>query len=170
MKMGKKYTFTDNDYTDIENARKHNRDKQTEKRLYVLILRCQGKKLADIVEITGFVRSHICDIIRKYFDEGLEAIAKKHYKGNRRNMSQEDEAAFVEAYRKQAEEGKVIEVKEIRDAYEKVVGHRIGKGQIYRVLRRQGWRKVMPRSKHPKKASEEAIDASKKLTIASKQL
>lgn len=164
--MKRKYTFTDNDYEAIKNARKSNRDKQIEKRLYVLIMRCEGKKLQEIVEITGFVRSHICNMIRKYFEEGLGAIAEKHYKGNRRNMSTEEEAAFVETYRKQAEQGKIVEVKEIRDAYEKAVGHRIGKGQIYRVLQRQGWRKVMPRSRHPKKASDEAIEASKKLTIA----
>ncbi len=33
------------------------------------------------------------------------------------------------------------------------------------VLKRKGWRKVMPRSKHPKKASPEAIEASKKLKL-----
>ena len=164
MKMRRKYIFTEKDRAEIENARKNNRDKQIEKRLYVLILRCGGKKLSEIVEITGFVRSHISDIIRKYFEEGLDAIAKKHYKGNRRNMSLEDETAFVEKYRNQAEQGKIIEVKEMRDAYEKAVGHSIGKGQIYRVLWRQGWRKVMPRSRHPKQAKDEVVETSKKLT------
>lgn len=48
-------------------------------------------------------------------------------------------------------------------AYEERVGHSIGSSQIYRVLERHGWRKVMPRSKHPKKASEEVIAISKKL-------
>lgn len=50
----------------------------------------------------------------------------------------------------------------IEIAYEKAVGHHISSGQIYRVLWRHGWRKVMLRSKHPKKASEEVIEASKK--------
>ncbi|MCI8758540.1 MAG: winged helix-turn-helix domain-containing protein [Oscillospiraceae bacterium] len=40
--------------------------------------------------------------------------------------------------------------------------------QIYCVLHRHGWRKVMPRSKHPKKASEDEIAASKKLTLPSR--
>lgn len=34
------------------------------------------------------------------------------------------------------------------------------------MLERHGWRKVMPRSKHPQKASEEAIEASKKIKTA----
>jgi hypothetical protein len=41
----------------------------------------------------------------------------------------------------------------------------LGTGQIDRVLKRQEWRKVKPRSRHPKKAGTEAIEASKKLTI-----
>ena len=39
-----------------------------------------------------------------------------------------------------------------------------GRGYIYMLLKRHGWRKVMPRAKHPKKADEEVIQASKKLT------
>jgi hypothetical protein len=58
----------------------------------------------------------------------------------------------------------VLDTAELERCYEKAVGHRISSGQIYRVLQRHDWRKVMPRSKHPKKASEEVIETSKKLT------
>ena len=58
----------------------------------------------------------------------------------------------------------MVEISEIEEAYQEKVKHKIGNVQIYRVLRRHGWRKIMPRSKHPKKASEEAIEASKKLS------
>ena len=76
----------------------------------------------------------------------------------------DEEKAFLEPYRERAEQGQMLDVREIAAAYEKKVGHRIGKGQIYRVLQRHGWRKVMPRSRHPKKATEEVIEATKKLT------
>ena len=66
-------------------------------------------------------------------------------------------------FKAEAEAGQMIEVSKIKAAYEEKVGHKIGNGQIYYILKRQGWRKVMPRSQHPNKASEEAIDASKKL-------
>ena len=80
-------------------------------------------------------------------------------------MSFEEEAAFLEQYKKLAEQGEIVEVSEIKRAYQEKVGHSIGKEQIYRVLARHGWRKVMPRSKHPNKASDEVIEASKKLTL-----
>ncbi len=62
---------------------------------------------------------------------------------------------------------KTVSVHDIETAYREAVGHSIGTSQIYYVLHRHGWRKVMPRSKHPKKASDEVIEASKKLTSES---
>ena len=79
-------------------------------------------------------------------------------------MSLTEEEAFISEYKDLAERGQIIEVGAIKAAYEAKVGHTIGGGQIYNVLARQGWRKVMPRSKHPKKASDEEIASSKKLT------
>ena len=79
-------------------------------------------------------------------------------------MTPEEEAAILEPFQKKAESGQMINVSEIKEAYEKAVGHKIGNGQIYRVLHRQEWRKVLPRSRHPKRASEEVIETSKKLT------
>ena len=159
-----KYVFTQKDREAINQARKMNHDKQIEKRLLVLVMRFNGKTQKEIAGVTGFARSHVCNLIRKYFDEGLDAVAQKHYHGNRRNLSIDEETAFLAPYREQAEQGHILDVKEIKIAYEKRVGHRIGNGQIYRVLKRHGWRKVMPRSRHPKKADNETIAISKKLS------
>lgn len=82
-------------------------------------------------------------------------------------MSLEEESELLDRFQKKAEQGQVLDIREIADAYEKVVGHPVSRGQIYRVLHRHGWRKVMPRSKHPKKASDEVIATSKKLTSES---
>ena len=160
-----KYTFNEEQKAEIKAARKKNRDKKIEKRLEVLEMRCDGVSQAAIVEKTGFHRSHVCNLIRKYHEEGMSAIIENHYTGNRRNMTFEEEENFLEQYFRQAELGQLLDVREMANAYEKKVGHSIGNSQIYRVLHRHGWRKVMPRSKHPKKASEEAIDASKKLKV-----
>ena len=162
-----KYNFSLEQYEEIKKARRQNHDKQIDKRLQVLELRSEGKGLGEIADLTGFHRSHVSNLIRKYFEEGLHAVSEKHYPGNRRNMSMEEEAQFLEQFRAKAEQGHMLDIHEIRDAYEKEVGHRISCAQVYRVLHRQGWRKVMPRSKHPKKASEEVIATSKKLTAKS---
>ena len=73
----------------------------------------------------------------------------------------EEEVSLLEPFREKAEKGEIMEVSEIKAIYEQAVGHRIGGSHIYYVLRRHGWRKVMPRRKHPKKASKEVIATSK---------
>ena len=66
-----------------------------------------------------------------------------------------------------AQKGNIITAGDIKAIYDEKCGHKSGAGTIYKLLNRHKWRKVMPRSKHPKKASDEAIDASKKLTFES---
>ena len=73
-------------------------------------------------------------------------------------MSEEEEAAILAPYQADAEKGKLVDLREISEAYQAAVEHTVSGGQIYRVLERHGWRKVMPRSQHPKKASEEVIE------------
>jgi transposase len=99
-----------------------------------------------------------------YLNKGIRALTESNYGNNHRNMSLVEEEDFLAKYRKLAEKGQIVEVGTIKAAYEERVGHRIGSGQIYYVLHRHDWRKIMPRSKHPNKASDEEIVSSKKLT------
>ncbi len=61
----------------------------------------------------------------------------------------EEETAILSLFRECAEKGEVVEVREIKEACQAAVDHPISAGQIYFVLKRHGWCKVMPRSKHP---------------------
>ena len=163
-----KYAFREEDKKAIKEARKNTRDKQQDRRLEVLELRCEGMTQKEIAEKTGFHRSHVSNLIKKYFEEGLGAISEKHYVGNRKNMSYEEEEKLLAPFKEKANKGELVEVSAIEAVYREAVGHSIGTAQIYYVLHRHGWRKVMPRSRHPKKASEEVIETSKKLTPKSK--
>ena len=78
-------------------------------------------------------------------------------------MSFEEEEQILEKFYEKAEKGEIVEISEIKRAYQEKVDHKVSETQIYYVLSRHGWRKIMPRSKHPKKASPEDIEASKKL-------
>ena len=157
------YRYSEEDLEKIVAARKRNKDKRAEKRLYALELRAKGKNAEEVSAVTGFHKAYISQLTAKYRKGGIEAISGNHYGGNRRNMSAEEEAAFLEPFQAEAEKGQIVEVSKIKAQYEEAVGHSIGGSQIYYVLERNGWRKVMPRSRHPKKAGEEVIAASKKL-------
>jgi transposase len=162
--MSKRYHINEKQLDEINKAREENKDKNVERRLKAITLRAEGKSRAEIAGATGFAKTYITELFAKYRDGGLEAIAGNNYRGNRRNMSFDEEAAFLEEYRIKAGQGQVLDAGVIKKAYEEKVGHPIGGSQIYYVLRRHGWRKLMPRSEHPGKASDEAIEASKKLT------
>lgn len=166
--MGRRYEFSEEEIKAIQQARKENRDKRAEARLKALELRAEGQEAKEVSKATGFHPAYVTQLVAKYRKQGLEAISGNHYGGNHRNMSKEEEEAILAPFKRQAEKGRIIETREIAEAYQKAVDHPVSKGQIYRVLHRHGWRKVMPRSKHPKKASEEDIESSKKLTLPSK--
>ena len=164
MRMASRYKFTEEQIKEIEQARRDNKDKRAEARLKALELRAKGWDAEKVSKATGFHASSVTRLVAKYRDHGIEAIAGNHYGGNRRNMSIEEEAAILVPFKERAEKSELVEISEIANAYQAAVDHSVCKAQIYRVLHRHGWRKVMPRSKHPKKASEEEIAASKKLT------
>lgn len=165
--MGKKYKFSQVQLDEIVAAKAKNKNKRIDKRLTVLELSAKGTKREEIALITGYHIDYIPKLISQYRDGGLEAIVGNHYHGNRRNLTVEEEAEILRPFQERAEAGQMIDIREIKAAYETAVGHKISSGQIYRVLKRHNWRKVMPRSRHPKKASDEVIETSKKLTVES---
>ena len=139
---------------EIREYRENNRDKRIEKRLEALEMRAEGKRNKEISEKTGFHTQYITVLVSRYKTKGIASIVENHYRGNRRNLSYAEEEQILEPFRKAAKEGKLIAISEIEKTYREAVGHSIGTAQIYYVLHRHGWRKIMPRSKHPKKASE----------------
>lgn len=163
--MASRYKFSEEQIKEIGQARKNNKDKRAEARLKALEMRAKGAKASEVSRATGFHAGSVTRLVAKYRDHGIEAIAGNHYGGNHRNMRVEEEAAILAPFKVRAEKGELVEISEIAKAYQSAVDHPVSNGQIYRVLHRHRWRKVMPRSKHPKKASDEEIAASKKLKL-----
>ena len=166
--MASRYKFSEEEIKVIQQAREENKDKRVEARLKALELRAKGQKADEVAKATDFHPAYVTQLVAKYRDHGLDAITGNHYGGNHRNMSVQEEAEILAPFQAQAEKGELVEVREIAKAYQDAVDHPVGKGQIYCVLHRHGWHKIMPRSKHPKKASEEDIESSKKSTLQSK--
>ena len=163
--MASRYKFSEKEIKAIKQARKENKNKRVEARLKALELRAEGQKAIEVAKATGFHAAYVTQLVAKYREGGLAAITSNHYGGNHRNMSVEEEAAILEPFKTQAEKGEMVEIKKIAEAYQSAVDHSASKGQIYFVLHRHGWRKVMPRGRHPQKANEEEIAAYKKLTL-----
>ena len=98
---------------EIKAVRKQNQNKKIEKRLQVLVMHGEGKTQKEIQAVTGFSRSYVNKIIKTYLEEGISAVGEAHYKGNRRNMSIEEEEALLAPFIAEAEAGQMVEVSKI---------------------------------------------------------
>lgn len=65
-------------------------------------------------------------------------------------MSMDQERQFLSGFFDRASQGGAINAGEIKRAFEALVGQKVAKTTIYRMLDRHGWRKIMPRPHHPK--------------------
>jgi len=162
--MPKTYIIGAEEAKEISKLRQKIGNKQVDKRLRAVQLRSEGKKNKEIAEMLETSSDVISIWVSAYAKGGVKALLPKKYGGNHRNMSIEAEAALLTEFDEKAKAGQMVEISDIKQKYQEAVGHTIGNGQIYRVLERHNWRKIKPRSRHPKKASPEAIEASKKLT------
>ena len=163
-----KYKITEAEYKAVKEASKRNKNKRVDKRLQVIILRYEGMKDADTGVKLGYSRKCVSRLCAEFKKVGLEEYSRHKYGGNNQAMTTDEETKILESFRKQAESGKVVTAQDIKAAFDKKRGKDTGRGYIYMLLARHKWRIVMPRGKHPKKASEEDIEASKKLTLHTK--
>ena len=161
----KTYHISEAEYEAAKALAKKNQNKHIDKRLQVVILRYEGLKDREIGEKLGYHRKRVSQLCAEFCSVGLEEYARNKHGGNHRNMSQEEEALFLKGFEERAAAGEMVDVREIKAGYAEKVGHETrSHGQIYALLERNGWRTVMPRSRHPKAASEADREASKKLT------
>ena len=117
----------------------------------VLIRATLGSTAFEIARLLGWSTTTVHVIHSRWAKEG-DAIFELKNKGGRRNqyMSADEEARFLRPFLAKAEAGGLLSVKEVKIAFEVKIGCTVAKSTIYRMLDRQGWRKIVPRPRHPK--------------------
>lgn len=156
-------SFNEQEAAQIVQAQKGTYPSHIVKRLLALKLKAvDGMDNRAISKIVGLHETSVSRLIGRYKSEGMEAIVGIRHNHGNRYMTMAQEEAFLAKFKEQAVGGHVIEVTQIHKAYEEAVGHSVTRAAIYYLLHKHKWRKIMPRSRHPKKASDEAIEAYKK--------
>ena len=115
---------------------------------------------SEIALHTGLAEQSVHNLISQYNRFGPEVVEGPGKGGRRRSyLSLEQEAAFLEPFKQKALTGQIATTAEIKKALEKHLGHKVHKSTVYRLLKRQGWRKVAPRPFHihAKKEEQEAF-------------
>ncbi len=160
--MPKTYSFTKQQVKEIEVALKNVPTIKAYRRIEVLHLRAQGKSNEEIAEITNYRRSYVSELVSKYQRCGMSATIGTKRPGNHRKMTSDEEKEFLKPFIEKAQSGQILTITDLRNALDKQLNQKSAYSTIYNLLHRNGWRKIKPRSQHPKKASEEDIKAYKK--------
>src|SRR5882724_2133807 len=121
-------------------------------RIQMVLLRESGMTQPTIAEAMGVSLSTVNRAHMAYDQGGLKALRRKPSGGRKReNMTLAEEKALLTRFAKAAGAGELLNIHDLKAAYEKAIGHETSNSTVYNLLTRHGWRKLMPRPFHPKR-------------------
>jgi len=122
----------------------------------------EPRKAEEMARHCGVSKATVHEVIASDNRLGGGAVETVGKGGRRRQyLTLEEEKEFLAPFFAQAQTGEIAPVGQIWRAFEKRVGHEGDDCTIYRLLNRHGWRKLMPRPRHPK-ADPQAQEQFKK--------
>ena len=121
-------------------------------RIQMVLLRESGMTQPAIAEAMGVSLSTVNRAHMAYDSGGVKALKSKPSGGRQReNMTLAQEKALLARFAKAAGAGELLNIHDLKAAYEKAIGHATSNSTVYNLLDRHGWRKLMPRPFHPKR-------------------
>jgi len=154
--MGRKINVTDEIERAIESAQEAETTDELRMAQSVIIPGLLGASDSLAGKIIGRSKATVLRL-RKQFKEICSGAKREERNwGGRRYgyMSIEEEREFLSSFSGESESGNILNVSEIKQAFESKVGRTVAKTTIYRMLERHGWRKIAPRPRHPKSDPE----------------
>ncbi len=129
---------------------------RVQKWLVILNALVDPRPAQEIAHHTGLATQTVHNLVSQYNRRGPQALEGPGKGGRRRAyLSRAEGASFLEPFVQKALTGQVATVGEIKQALERHVGASVHKTTVYRLLRRQGWRKIVPRPYHADAKPEE---------------
>jgi transposase len=110
-------------------------------RIQMVLLRENGMSQPAIAEAMGVSLSTVNRAHMAYDAGGIKALKPKPNGGRKRqNMTVDEEKALLSRFAKAAGAGEMLNVHDLKAAYEKAIGHETSNSTIYNLLARHGWR------------------------------
>jgi transposase len=127
-------------------------DSKRRERIQMVLLRESGMTQPAIAQAMGVSLSTVNRAHMSYDSGGVKALNSKPCGGRQReNMTVAEEKALLARFTKAAGAGEMLNIQDLKGAYEKAIGHETSNSTVYNLLARHGWRKLMPRPFHPKR-------------------
>lgn len=136
-------------------------------RLQMVLLRESGMTQPAIAEAMGVSLSTVNRAHMAYDQGGIKALKPKPCGGRQRqNMTIAAEQALLARFAKAAGAGEMLNIHDLKSAYEQAIGHPTSNSTIYNLLDRHRWRKLMPRPFHPQRDVAAQNDFKKNAFLA----
>jgi transposase len=148
----------------LKRALKREKNPTMRERIGMVLLRENGMTQPQIAEVMGVSLSTVNRAHMAYDQGGLRALKPRPSGGRiRENMTLAEEKALLGRFSKAAGAGEMLNIHDLKAAYEKAIGHPTSNSTVYNLLDRHNWRKLMPRPFHPDRDVEAQIDFKKRL-------
>jgi transposase len=149
----------------LQQLLRHARNMADQRRIQAVLMRALDASPPErIAVVTGLSVNTVRVLHSRYLREGEAFLRDRPGRGGRRHglLTSVQEAALLRRHAASAGEGHLVEAGAFKRDYEALVGHPVAATTVYRLLAKAGWRKVVPRSSHPKKdpAAEAAFKKS----------
>lgn len=141
----------------------NSKDIQEHKRWQALYMaKAKGLSAGEIADMTGVSVYTVNKWVYSYNHKGEQSVYSKSRGGNRTSfLSWEEEEELLQDISKQADKGLLVVVKTIKAEIESRIKRTVSKDYPYDLLHRHGWRRVVPRPKHPKQDPEQQAEFKK---------
>ena len=120
----------------------------------VLVPAVLGATLTTTASLLGVGRASVARLQARFRQSAKRTTAsvRRRNWGGRRHalLTIEEEAEFLAPWLEQARAGGMLVVSPLRAALAQRLGKPVKASVVYRLLARQGWRKVAPDTRHPK--------------------
>jgi len=136
----------------LEKLLKETKTKADFQRVQCLWLRAKCEMNSYQVAIAvGLSSGRVRQIQSRYFKMGESDLIGVGRGGRRNeNLTLVEEDQLLARFVDKSKTGGVLVASEVKVAYELAIGHKIPKSTVYRMLNRHGWRKIAPKTSHPK--------------------
>jgi transposase len=121
-------------------------------RIQMVLLRESGMTQPAIAAAMGVSLSTVNRAHMEFDHGGIKALKPRPSGGRvRENMTLAEEKAMLARFAKAAGAGEMLNIHDLKMAYEQAIGHSTSNSTVYNLLARHVWRKLMPRPFHPKR-------------------
>ena len=94
---------------------------------------------------------------KDFIKRGVSALTEGCKGGRYRSlMTEDEEREFLSQFEEAGKKGAILTANVIKSALEEHLGKEIHLSTVYRILKRNDWRKIVPRRSHPRKDAEKS--------------